>query len=93
MLAPPTRFSSNEENYLIDTWLANPTEKFRVDEALVKLCVYQRAYYINNFRKLRDANPKRFATHELPRILVCIALYRTIKEGEFRTLVQKLENK
>lgn len=92
MLAPPTRFSSNEESYLIDSWLANPSDTpIPIDEALVEQCVYQHAYYLKNFRKLRLTNPERFAKSELPRILVCVALYRIIAEGKFRRKVQALE--
>ncbi|WP_305824868.1 hypothetical protein [Massilia brevitalea] len=94
MLAPPSRFSSNEDSYLIDTWLQNPTEnRIPIGPAEVELCVYQRAYYMKNMRNLRLANPERFRKSELPRILVCIALYRLINEGPFRRTVQVLEEK
>jgi hypothetical protein len=94
MLAPPTRFASNEDEYLIDVWLANPAgTRIPVNEALVEQCVYQHAYYVKNFRKIHLTNPARFLKSELPRILVCIALYRILKEGQFRRKVHALEVK
>lgn len=94
MLAPPSRFSSNEDSYLIDTWLHNPDEmRIPIGPAEVEFCVYQHSYYLKNMRKLCAANPERFRKSELPRILVCIALYRLICEGPFRRTIQILEEK
>lgn len=94
MLAPPSRFSSNEDSYLIDSWLHNPVgTRIPIGPAEVELCVYQRAYYLKNIHKLRLTNPKRFRKSELPRILVCIALYRLLSEGPFRRTLKIIEER
>lgn len=92
LLLPPTRFSSNTDDYLIDKWLADPEDfAFNVGRAEVEQCVRQRKYYLSNLHSLRRANPERFCHSELPRIIVCIALYNIIQESPFRQYAQQLD--
>jgi hypothetical protein len=92
MLIPTTRFSSNSEDYLVDKWLENKNDfKFNIGPSEVEQCVRQRRYYQKNMQLLRRANSERFSQSELPRILVCMALYNLIKTSPYNRFLQEIE--
>ena len=94
LLLPPTRFSSNNDDYLVDMWLAAPGDfSFTVGYPEVDQCVRQRKYYLSNMQSLQRSNPERFAHSDLPRILVCIALYGLIKDSDFRHYLEQVEER
>lgn len=92
LLLPPTRFSNNTDDYLVDKWLANPTNfSFVVGPAEVEQCVRQRRYYLKNMQALRKANSDRFIRSDIPRILVCLALYNLIKASPYSRFCEEVE--
>lgn len=94
LLLPPTRFSSNADDYLIDKWLADKENfNFEVGPAEVEQCVRQRNHYLKHMQSLRKANPERFLRLDIPRILVCLALYNLIKASPYKQLCDQVERK
>lgn len=54
-------------------------------------CVWQKAYYVRNFERLRSENPRRFALVHIPRIVFCVALFHLILQSPYRYLVSRFE--
>lgn len=89
LLWPPSQFTDESYKCRIDQWLDSGGRlqlKIGTDEA--QHCAYQKKYYTENLTSLINANPKRFQKYELPRILICYALYKLIDasplKGELR---------
>lgn len=79
LLWPPSRYTDESHKCRIDQWLESGKTlqlKIGIDEA--QHCAYQKKYYTENLSALINANPERFRTYELPRILICYALYKLI---------------
>lgn len=73
-----------------DEWLSAEAE-IVVGAAEIAHCVWQRAYYVKHFERLRSENPRRFASSHLPRVVFCMALYHLILNSPHRYLIAKLE--
>lgn len=94
LLLPPTRFSSNTDDYLIDKWLESPDDfKFDIGPAEVEQIVRQRNYYLKNMQSLRRTNLERFVRSDVPRILACLALYNITKASPYSRLCQEIEGR
>lgn len=75
-----------------DAWLGSEAE-LTIGAEQIAHCTWQRAFYIDNFDRLRSENPRRFAVVHLPRIIFCSALYHVILQSPYRYLIDKFENK
>jgi len=74
-----------------DTWLENETA-ISIDAQRIAHCVWQRAFYVKNFDRLRSEDPRRFAVVHLPRIVFCVALHQVILQSSYRYLVERFES-
>ena len=73
-----------------DEWLSAEGE-IVVGAAEIAHCVWQRAYYIKHFERLRSENSRRFASSHLSRVVFCMALYHLILNSPHRYLIEKFE--
>lgn len=92
LLLPPSQFSNPVDNELIAELLKSPHEFiFTIGKTEAEQCARQRHYYLRNMVSLSRAYPERFRKIDVPRILICLALYNLVKSGPFRNLIEKID--
>lgn len=92
LLMPPSRFANRVDNELIEQLFNNPSDFiFCIGKIEAEQCARQRHYYLKNMITLSRAYPERFRKVDVPRILICLALYNLVKTGPFRNLIEKID--
>lgn len=73
-----------------DVWMLDPEQPLMLDEVRVMHLIRQRAYYAQNWQRLRAESQERFAKVHLPRIEFTAALWSIISDSEYVGLLEQM---
>lgn len=72
-----------------DVWMVDPEQPLVLDKIRVMHLIRQRAYYAQNWQRLRAESSERFSKVHLPRIEFTAALWALISDSEYACLLEQ----